>query len=228
MEQEAILRDLLQLREHVVGPIRKRDTPSPKAFIESKDFRDGIAKELDRQRQNLSSLFSSGFPYFSQGYYKDSLPKNPSEIKKHLGIPLAPVIIDPRISIQTVVVLTSSIMNCEPSDITNWKEGGVLSPTSPYIAWLAVDRGRNLPQAKDEYKNHSFFRGATLLEGLFVSLVLPDVLFLDQRIFTLGSRIENIYIPSIGTNSKGGIEVGNPILPLDNRDDGASVLVAAR
>jgi len=210
---------LLERPGHV--PTVYKETFDPKAFNES------MNGELERQRQALSLLFASEFSS-SKEEYQDSLPRDPLKLKEHMGIPLTPVVIDPSILLQIVAAKTGFDMKCEPSDIKNWEQGKVWTPREPYTAWIAVDKGRNLLQAIDEYRDNPFFRGATVLEALFAALVFPNLLDLEKRVFALGSRVELIHIPSIRRKPKGKQEIGNPVLPLDNPRSLSSVLVAAR
>lgn len=226
MEQEATLRKLLKLRKHNLAIPRINETPNPEVW-RKEDSAHFIREELDAQRKTLVYLFAPE-SYWGADEYLDSLPKDPREIKKHLGIPLTPIIVDPRINTMLLAEKAEFSIKCEISDIDFWRSGQVRPPGEPYIVWLMVDNGKNLQQAIDAYVNNSFFRGATITEGLFASLMLRKFLNLDAEIFTLGERIEDIYIPSIGTNPDGKKEIGNPILPLDNNENLASVLIAAR
>lgn len=226
MEQEATLGGLFKLREHVLGILRINETPNPEVYREE-DLLNIVSEELDAQRKTLAYLFGPN-SYRGKDEYLGSLPKDPKKIKKHLGIPLTPIIVDPGILPQVAAEKTDFSMKCEPADISNWTAGGVWIPSKPYIVWVAVDSGRNLQQAIGVYRNNLFFRGSTATEGLFASLFFRNLLNLDAQIITLGSRIEDIYIPSIGRNPDGRKEIGNPVLPLDSNEHLASILIAAR
>lgn len=222
-KQRTSFGEVLQLPEHVAR-ISPRESPNPDS--DSTALSEGTKWKLKMQREALSQIFPSEFS-LTEEECQESLLKHALEIEQFIGIHLDPVLIYPGISLQAVAVLRGFDMRCELQDITDWEEREVSAQKKPYILWTAVDRERDLSQAIKEYSKHPFFRVVTVLEAVFASILFPNPLDLKEKIYALGSRIEKMFIPSIGKNSNGRIEIGNPVLPLNNNHL-SSVLIAAR
>lgn len=185
-----------------------------------------IKHQLEYERTILAALFASTFS-MSEQEFKDSLPEDPLEIKEYMK-GMAPLIVLPNIPPETIAEKTGFDIKHNPSDVANWPDEGEPKPSEPHIVWVTIDKSRTLPQAIDEYKDHDFFRGATLTEGIFAAIHFAHMLEDTETIFTPGSRIEKIFVPSISQNSKRKIEIGNPVLPSDDPAPLRGVLIAAR